>query len=144
METDFAETAEVTIENNWDYSKQTIKVKRPPITPGDLVTWYRNADRNSAHPAIVQKVGDLAVTVMLLASNELGREVTSVYHIDDERLKDNQGLKNSSGAWDYTAQTKATKTHSRINDEVIKMLAKRIDSLEALLTEPKPRDKGSK
>lgn len=136
------EEVEVTIADNFKFTEHKATIKRPPVTVGEPVTWYREASRLHAVPAMVYKVGDRNISVMLLAPGLLGQVVDSVLHIDDPKLAENQALRLHNGGWDWTVQYKQFNQRIKMLEERVAALVTRFSELEDVVS--KPEAKGHK
>lgn len=89
------------IVNEEEYIRQEeiMAYKMPRPTVGDIVVWYRHAQRidRREQAAIITRVGEKAVDVWLIG----GSVVTGVKHYTDPRLRLNDEQR-ESGSWDFS------------------------------------------
>lgn len=132
------EQVEVEIKDTWNNTSQKIIVKRHPISAGDMVTWFNEAQRSHAQPAIVLSVAETNIDVMVLSPDRLGMRIEGVHHIDDEKLTKTPQIKLYSGGWDYTSAHKQAYGRQTASDERILLLENRLAELEDSMTSTKP------
>ncbi len=133
------ETVEIT--DQWKHTSVKVKVARPPVTVGDMVTWYREGSPQHPYPAMVQQVNPHNIAVMLLCTDWPFRVIDSVLHCDDPRLQENKAIKLNSGSWDYTAQAKKLQTSINVLNEKLAAQNRRLDELEDSLSKPETKGK---
>lgn len=117
-------------EEDLNRQKEAMEYKMPRPSVGQLVVWYRYAQRTDRREqaAIVTRVGEKAIDVWLVGGNV----VAGVKHYTDPRLKYNDEQR-ESGSWDY----------SKVQMELEARLGEITTKLEAIEEALKPEPKSS-
>jgi len=121
------------IVNEEDYVRQEemMAYQMPKPTVGDIVVWYRNAQRleRREQAAIVTRVGEKAIDVWLIG----GSVVTGVKYFTDPRLRLNDEQR-EGGSWDFSKS--ALQLQARLGE-----IETKLDAIEQALR-PEPTSNG--
>lgn len=116
----------------------------PPVEIHRQVFWYALADRGSApHLALIIQQGLRCHQVRILSNEKLNKCFHTVHHINDPILKEVDDLR-EGGAWDYTDEDKKRMTESKIVNERLANLARKLEKLESDLGGTEPASKAKK
>lgn len=75
--------------------------KMPAVHVGDIVLWKHNVGSNDPAPAVVTKVGQAGIGVLMLPpDSRVGTPRDGVRHVSDPALA--TVLSSDTGVWDYT------------------------------------------
>ena len=105
--------------------KELLEYQMPKPEVGDLVIWYRQAQRieRREQAAIVTRVGEKVIDVFLVGVG--GRVLSGVKHVSDPRLRLNDDMR-EDGSWDFR------KSDQRFEARLGELMAK-IEAIEEAL-----------